>query len=113
MGRVQSGVSILHPRSNAQTKTEAVGGWQEGDRRRHEEALGAEEGRGCEDATGRTEEDRRQEVCHKEDGHDLHVGRGENRQLKESDGADCYLPSIPTHHSDPKAPFDCCQRRGS
>ena len=41
MGRVQSGVSTLHPRSNAQAKTEAVGGWQEGDRRRHEEALGA------------------------------------------------------------------------
>jgi hypothetical protein len=40
MGAVQGGVSTLHPRGNAQAKTEAVGGWQEGDRRRHEEALG-------------------------------------------------------------------------
>ena len=55
MGAVQGGVSTLHPRGNAQAKTEAVGGWQEGDRRRHEEALGAEEGQGCEDARGRAE----------------------------------------------------------
>jgi hypothetical protein len=56
---------------------------------------GAEEGRGCEDAKGHTEEDRRQEGCCEEDGHDLHAGRGENRQLKKSDGADCYLPFLP------------------
>jgi hypothetical protein len=63
MGSVQGGVSPFNPRRNAQAKTEAVGGWQEGDHRRHEEALGTEEGRGCEDSTGSTEEDRRQEGC--------------------------------------------------
>src|ERR1035438_3507681 len=99
MGGVQGGVSTLHPRGNAQAKTEAVGGWQEGDRRRHEEALGAEEGEGCEDATGRAEGGRRQEGRRKEDGRDFHAGRGENRQLKESDGADCCTPT-PTNHSE-------------
>ena len=95
MGGVQGGVSTLHPRGNAQAKTEAVGGWQEGDRRRHEEPLGAEEGQGCEGATGRTEGGRRQEGRRKEDGRDFHAGRGENRQLKESDGADCCTPLRP------------------
>src|SRR5258708_23852983 len=95
MGGVQSGVSTLHTKRNAQAKTEAVGGGQEGDRRRDEEALGAEEGRGREDATGRTEEDRRQEGCRKEDGHDFHAGRGENCQLEERDGSDCCLPLLP------------------
>jgi hypothetical protein len=51
--------------------------------------MGAEEGHGCEDATGRAEGGRRQEGRRKEDGRDFHAGRGENRQLKESDGADC------------------------
>jgi hypothetical protein len=40
MGRVQAGISTVIPDSGSQTQTEALGGWQTGDHRRHKEALG-------------------------------------------------------------------------
>ena len=42
MGCVQEAVAIFNPGCGSQSQTKALGGWQEGDHRRHEEILGAE-----------------------------------------------------------------------
>src|ERR1017187_6873854 len=68
MGRVQEDVSTLNPGSGSQAQTKALGGWQEGDHRRHEETMGAEKGRSCESGS--------EEACEEEDGKGLRTGRG-------------------------------------
>src|ERR1039458_1244708 len=73
MGCVQTGASTPNRGGGSQAQTEALGGWQEGDHRRHEETMGAEKGRSREDSEDRNKE----------------TGKEGSQGTKTGRGADC------------------------